>query len=327
MNYNPWLVLIVNPTSYKVANGKIYESIITADLTCNSNGEDTSSQSHVPDGIPVNFVTQYGNITNQVYTRNGKASSTLVLNPNIQSITGVIALVEGEGVYTGVDPIARAIINVVGTALNVSNTSQTLNFTYEILLNESTAWISVLWKETSLFRGEVDLIVNGNIVASCNVVNAAYLTYQHSYSQNVFNQIRYINSLFLNPVGSTTFVPNQYLQPIITANHLKNLTVSQLEDFILFGVKLQNNFTDSEINFIKNHRYEFIDLVGFGMFYPGDAAQTISFVDPDNNQTVSINFPGNPVFRISPMIYFDGYSEMPMETCMMWDMKVLEASQ
>jgi len=305
----PWLISNINPTSYKVSDGRIYEATITVDLTHNNNGDDISLQGCVPDNIPVHFVAQYGTIPLLQHTKKGKASSNLVLDPTIQSITGVIAVVDNEGVLTVVDPIAKAFINVVGSGLNTSHTSQNLNFTYEIPLNDSSTWVSVLWKETSLFHGEVDLIVNGVIVKSCNVVNAAYLTYQNSYSEKVFQQIKYVNGLFLNPVGSTTFVPNQYLQPIITANHLENFTVSQLEDFILFGVKLQNNFTDNEINFIKNHRYEFIDLVGFGMFYPGDAAQTISFVDPDNNETISINFPGNPVFRISSMIYFDGYME------------------
>lgn len=298
----------MNPTSYKVRNGKIYESTITADLTHNSNGTDISLQGHVPDDIPVHFVAQYGTISLIHYIKNGKASSTLVLDPNIQNFTGVIAVVDNEGVLTSVDWASKAFINVLGSALNASNTSQKLNFTYEVPLNDSSIWVSVLWKETSLFHGEVDLIVNGNIVKSCNVVNAAYLTYKNSYSAKVFDQIRYINELFLNPVGSTTFVPNQYLQLIITADHLENFTVSQLEDFILFGAKQQNNFTDSEINFIKNHRYEFIDLVGFGMSYPGDAAQTINFIDPDNNQTVNLNLPGNPIFRMSPMVYLEGYS-------------------
>jgi len=305
----PWMILNINPTSYKVSNGKIYEATITADLTHNSNGEEVSLQGCVPDNIPVHFVAQHGTIPLLQHTKKGKASSTLVLDPNTQSITGVIAVVDNEGVLTGVDPIAKAVINVVGSGLNTSNTSQNLNFTYEIPLNDPSTWVSVLWKETSLFHGEVDLIVNGNIVKSCNVVNAAYLTYHNSYSEEVFKQIKFVNSLFLNPVGSTTFIPNQYLQPIITYYHLENMTFDQLEDSILLLVKIKNNFTDNETSFIKNHRLEFIDMVGFVMAYPGDAIQTISFVDPDNNQTVSINFPGNPIFRISPMIYFDGYME------------------
>ena len=72
------------------------------------------------------------------------------------------------------------------------------------------------------------------------------------------------------------------------------MTFDQLEDSILLLVKIKNNFTDNEISFIKNHHLEFIDLVVFVMAYPGDADQTISFVDPDNNQTVSITSQGTP---------------------------------
>nr|WP_245248299.1 right-handed parallel beta-helix repeat-containing protein [Methanobacterium petrolearium] len=311
VDYDPWLILTVYPTSYKVANGMIYGATITADLTFNSDDIDTSIQGCVPDGILVYFHAQYGTNTFQQlqYTLKGKASSTLVLDPNYQNVTVVMAAVDGAYNFTGVDWAAKAFINVVGSAVNASNTNQKLNFTYEIPLNDPTTWVSVLWKETSLFHGEVDLIVNGNIVKSCNVVNAAYLTYQNDYSAEVFNQIRYINGLFLNPVESTTFVPNQYLQPIINYYHLENMTFDQLEDFVLLLVKVENNFTDNETSFIKNHRREFIDLVGFTMVYPGDAAQTISIVDPDNNETISINLPGNPIVRISPMIYFDGYME------------------
>jgi len=182
-----------------------------------------------------------------------------------------------------------------------------LHMTYKIPLNDPTAWVSVLWKETELFHGEVELIVNGDVVMSRNVVNASYLYYQNSYSENVFNQIRNMNALFLNPVGSTTFVPNQYLQEFIELNHLENLTFSQLEDLVLLMVKEQNNFTDSEIAFIKNNRRYFMDFVGVQMFYPGDPAQTIAVTDPNTDETLNLNFPGNPILRISPMIYFEGY--------------------
>jgi len=73
VKYNPWLVLKVsaNPSTVDNAN-----STVTADLTHNSNGNDTSSQNHIPDGLPVNFTTNLGTITAQAYTKNGKATTT-----------------------------------------------------------------------------------------------------------------------------------------------------------------------------------------------------------------------------------------------------------
>lgn len=72
-------------------------------------------------------------------------------------------------------------------------------------------------------------------------MNAAYLTYRNSYSEEVFEQIRDVNGLFLNPLESTTFVPNQYLQPLIDYYHLENMTFDQLEDSVLLLVKIKNN--------------------------------------------------------------------------------------
>ena len=73
VKYNPWLVFKVsaNPSTVDNAN-----STVTADLTHNSNGNDTSPQNHIPDGLPVNFTTNLGTITAQAYTKNGKVTTT-----------------------------------------------------------------------------------------------------------------------------------------------------------------------------------------------------------------------------------------------------------
>ncbi|BDZ68575.1 NosD domain-containing protein [Methanobacterium ferruginis] len=303
-NFTPYLVLNISPTSYKVSNGKIYESTITADLTHNSNGEDISLQGCIPDNIPVYFVAQNGTIPFLQYTLNGKASSTLVLNPNFYNVTGVIAIVDNEGVLTSVDWAAQANVRIISTAIDLS-TTQPLDVTYTLPLNESTSWVSVLWKNTGLFHNEVDLIVNGNVVLSWNVVNSAYITYQNSYSAQVFNQILYINGIFLNPLES-----NIYLQNFITLNpQYQNYTIEQLEDVFLTLIKLQNNFTDNEINFIKNNRNMFIDSMYVLMTYPGDVTEYVTLKNPNTNETLSFIKPGDVILRESPMIYFNGYTE------------------
>lgn len=83
VDHSTWLILTVTPTSYKVANGRIYEATITADLTHNSNGTDISLEGCVPDNIPVYFYSgQNSTISPLQHTLNGKASSQLVLDPN-----------------------------------------------------------------------------------------------------------------------------------------------------------------------------------------------------------------------------------------------------
>ncbi|NMO09184.1 right-handed parallel beta-helix repeat-containing protein, partial [Methanobacterium subterraneum] len=303
--YNPFIILTTTPTSYKVSEGKVYESTITAKLIFNSYYEDTSSRGYVPDGVPVNFTADHGTITNISYTTNGKASSRLILDPNFQSgLTNVTATVDNESDYLLVDRIANANIRIMSSAINV-NTNLPLDVNYTLPLNESTIWISVLWKNTGLFHNKVDLIVNGNIVSSWNVVNSAYLANQNNYPVQVFNQTLYLNGVFLNPLES-----NIYLQNFIKLNpQYQNYTKDQLLEVFLARIKQQYSFTDNEINFIRNNRNNFTDSLFVLMTYPGDAAEYLTLENSNTTETLSFIKPGDVILRESPMIYFDGYTE------------------
>jgi len=92
------------------------------------------------------------------------------------------------------------------------------------------------------------------------------------------------------------------LQSIIDQNQLQN---SELETGILNIIKERNGFTDSEMYMIANYRYFTDDIVTY-IEYPGDAAKKITVEDPDTGELVDINFPGNPIYRISTMIYANG---------------------
>jgi len=355
VTYNPWLVLTVSPTSYKVFEDKTYEATITADLNHNSNGEYLSTLIHVLDGIPVNFASNNGStVTRTGYTAKGEVSATLVLNPNLQSgLTNVNATVDSQSNSTLVDRIAKAVITISSSAVDVDSIQweldlnkfnelnwrlvcdygitiyeygyiffgdyyayenhdlipevwtyhySPLNLTYEVPLNESVSWISVLWKNTGLFQEEVDLVVNGNVVLNKTVLNANYLQYKNNFSQKVFNNINYLNWLFSNTPCAILELNN-----IIAVNpQLQNLTGNGLEEAMLAWSKQVNNFTDSEINFIRN-RQDFKDKLAMRIFYPGDAAKTITVNDPDTNENLDLYFPGNPIVRVSDIIYADGF--------------------
>jgi len=76
MSIDQWIVLSVTSShDHSVIDKASY--IITADLTHNNNGDDTSSGDSIPDGIPVNFTTTFGTITPSASTRDGKAITTL----------------------------------------------------------------------------------------------------------------------------------------------------------------------------------------------------------------------------------------------------------
>lgn len=97
INYNPWLVLTINSTDTAHAGE---DSEITADLTHNSQGNDTSPGGNVPDGTPINFTTTLGTIITPATTRNGKAITTL---SNSMSGASISASLDSQTVSTSVN--------------------------------------------------------------------------------------------------------------------------------------------------------------------------------------------------------------------------------
>ncbi len=94
-----WLVANVTASPQVIsATGK---STITVDVTHDNHGNDTSSQGHIPDGIPVTFETTLGNITNGA-TVNGRSQVNLNGNGNsgVANVTAIIDQQSGSTVVT-----------------------------------------------------------------------------------------------------------------------------------------------------------------------------------------------------------------------------------
>jgi parallel beta-helix repeat protein len=288
--FTPYLVLKVKPTSHKVSNGKVYESTITTDLTHNSAGEDTSSKGHVPDGIPTHFSTNKGTITNLSYIKNSKASSRLILDPNLQSgMTTITTTIDRQGVSTQVDRIAKAIINIISTATDTS-TNQPLNLTYTIPLNESVSWVSVLWKEntnvTDPFKNKLEVIVNGKVVQSKVFTNSAY-----SYIKDYYS-------------GTYGFI---FFEAISSINRfLANVDDINSEEAQLFLGIYRAMLTTEDFNFIMNNRLYFTDEIHITLSYPGDSSQIINIDPGDGSNMINLGFGGNPIQRTSTVLYRNG---------------------
>ncbi|MCK9151842.1 right-handed parallel beta-helix repeat-containing protein [Methanobacterium alcaliphilum] len=281
VDYNPWLVLSIDNTSTINSGGK---ASIIADLTHNNLGEDTSSQGHVIKGLPITFGTNYGTISNQALTFNGQAaailnlgttgSRTVTVNASLDSQTVSKQIVIAPGVAT---------LNITSTALN-SSTLQPITLSYNLPLNNSVSWLSVLWKNTYLFYGELQIIVNGTIVKRVGYVNPAYNTWKNSYRSDVFRAIIYANNYILQEGMNTITIPVSFW------NDLKSLY----------------NLTNIELVFVQNHRLEFIDNLTVKLTYPGVKSPTMTVTDPQSNSTINLNFTGNVVNRSSQIFYMDG---------------------
>ncbi|MDD3753230.1 MAG: NosD domain-containing protein [Methanobacterium sp.] len=272
VNYNPWLVLSVNASSTNSGGN----SSVTADLTHNNQGEDTTPQGHVPNGIPVNFTTNYGTIITTSYTVKGRATTILNLGSTENAtVTATASLDNQNSSTTGFISVGTVILTITSTAID-NSTGQPLNTTYTIPLNNSVTWLSVLWINTDMFTDELQIIVDGTVVQDKYFNNTAYTTWQNSYPSSVFNAILYTN---------------------------KNLPFSSDSEF-WNNLTTTYNLTSTELEFVQIHRQEFMDNLTVNMVYSGLQGLNLTVTDPQNNiNVVNLNFPGNVINRVSQVIY------------------------
>jgi parallel beta-helix repeat protein/predicted outer membrane repeat protein len=108
LDTDPWLKFNlyanspVNPTE---------TSLVTADLTQNSNGADTSGQGHVPDGIVADFMATMGTIATPSVTVNGKATAPFQAG-NAGGLASIQATVDNEIQNTAVTIDGLSIWNI-----------------------------------------------------------------------------------------------------------------------------------------------------------------------------------------------------------------------
>nr|WP_319372966.1 right-handed parallel beta-helix repeat-containing protein [uncultured Methanobacterium sp.] len=287
VNTTTWLMLNIDPTSTVNSGGN---ASITADLTHNNLGTDTSSQGHVIDGIPITFtkISGPGSIISPARTVKGQVTTILNLGTTTaQSVTISVSLDNQTVSQQIVIAPGSAVLNITSSALN-STTLQPISFTYTVPLNSSVIWVSVLWKNTQyLFYGELQVIVNGAVVKSIGYVNPGYNTWKNrGYRDNVFNAIICANNYILQAGIDPTAVPVSFWNDLISWYSL----------------------TGTELQFIQNHRLEFMDNLTVRLTYPGADAPAMTVTDPVTNSTINLNFTGGTVLRTSPIIYLNGVS-------------------
>ena len=247
VTYSPWLVLNVNVSTVNSGGN----TTVTADLTHDNNGNDTSSEGHIPDGTPVNFTTNTGNIVGTVYMLSGQARTILNLGSAQSETVTVSGSLDNQNTsMTGVVVPGSAVLDITGTAID-NSTGQPLNITYTIPLNESVTWLSVLWSNTGMFSEEVQVILNGTVVMDRYFYNGAYATYKNSYSEGVFNAISYVNQ------------------------NIASVSSDKLTAFWNY-VASTYNLNATELAFVKDHRLEFIDNLTTNLNYPEDTFEGVN---------------------------------------------------
>ena len=131
--YDPWLILNIITTNIN-QNSSQYP-VVTADITHNSAGEDTSSQGNIPDDIPVSFITSLGTITGVAYTKNGKANTTFNPGTATSGVANIAATMDNQIVQANItiDTIAPTVNASLGngTYTNYQNITLTASDNYD----------------------------------------------------------------------------------------------------------------------------------------------------------------------------------------------------
>ena len=174
---------------------------------------------------------------------------------------------------------------ISSTAIDI-NTNRPVLYMDKFDYNCDVIWFSVVWRETSKFNGAIDIIVNGEIVKSINIVNKYYLMYKNEYRNVVFDAISKFNSLLAD----------------LELLNLNDSDKLNLMLYLLQEVKSYYSLTDNETDFVLKHYHLFIDAIGFDINYGGDDAPNIMF--GDEKEKYNLKFLDNTIHRIS-LIYYD----------------------
>ncbi|NYB51586.1 MAG: hypothetical protein HVN35_03335 [Methanobacteriaceae archaeon] len=161
-----------------------------------------------------------------------------------------------------------AALNITSSALNIT-TLQPITLTYTVPLSSSVTWLSVFWKNTYVFYGELQILVNGTVVKSIGYVNPGYNTWKNSgYYIDVFGAILYANNYILQ----------DGIKPQCNTKKLRN------------NLKSLFNLNSNELQFIQNHRLEFMDNIIVKLTYPRAVSQAMTVTDPLTISTIDLNF-------------------------------------
>jgi hypothetical protein len=102
VDFNPWLVLNISASPTSIATGQT--SNITARLTVNSDGVDTSGSGQVPDGTPVGFGggAPIGTVAPASATTTSGIAGSVFTAGGLPGVATVTATVDGQTVQTGI---------------------------------------------------------------------------------------------------------------------------------------------------------------------------------------------------------------------------------
>ena len=279
-----WIILTVDYNSYYIKNNFLNCANLVINLNFNNKYQDVSYLGHIPDNLQVYFI--YGNQISSSFLKEGKASFYANLTAlYVNNLVTFIGSLDSSFVGINISSCPSVEYMISSTAIDI-NTNRPVLYMDKFDYNCDVIWFSVVWRETSKFNGAIDIIVNGEIVKSINIVNKYYLMYKNEYRNVVFDAISKFNSLLAD----------------LELLNLNDSDKLNLMLYLLQEVKSYYSLTDNETDFVLKHYHLFIDAIGFDINYGGDDAPNIMF--GDEKEKYNLKFLDNTIHRIR-LIYYD----------------------
>ena len=163
--------------SYYIKNNFLNCANLVINLNFNNKYQDVSYLGHIPDNLQVYFI--YGNQISSSFLKEGKASFYANLTAlYVNNLVTFIGSLDSSFVGINISSCPSVEYMISSTAIDI-NTNRPVLYMDKFDYNCDVIWFSVVWRETSKFNGAIDIIVNGEIVKSINIVNKYYLMYKN----------------------------------------------------------------------------------------------------------------------------------------------------
>ena len=244
VNCDQWLVLNVTSSCDRSnTNGICYNYIVTADLTQNNHGKDTtsgdgpSSGNTLPDGIPINFNTTFGTISTPVSTRNGK--SVAIISSSAAGLANVSATLDNQTITIPVNITSVNVLGIYNTRTNEGfttiqsaiNSNDTLDgdtitladgtytenvVVYKTLTIKPVSGANVTVQAADPYNAVFTIIGSGSTIQNLNIIGAAdsYGILGYSNNLNITG-----NTISANNYGISLYNSNNNT---ISGNNVKN---------------------------------------------------------------------------------------------------------
>jgi Predicted double-glycine peptidase len=262
VTYNPWLVLnVTSSCDRSELNGTTYKYIITADMTHNNQGKDTSNDNapstgnNLPDGIPINFNTTFGTINTPVYTRNGKA--IVILNASSEGLANLSINLDNQNLTKSVNITSVNILGIhnnrtcegFATIQSAIDSNNTLNGDTITLADGTYTENVVVYKKLTIMplpganvtvlaanynNGVFTLSENGTTLKNLNIIGATNsygIFIYYASNLNIINNTISANNYGIelynsnnNTISGNNITANWYGSIIFNSN---NITLSK----------------------------------------------------------------------------------------------------